>query len=83
MNAGLTYDRRTRAGQEREIIERIAKYGGFSVFWITENQKRAHAADRLENAGVIYRDNDDGPHLFPWIKMKIDARNIEWKIPYA
>ena len=32
-------DGRTKAGQELEIINRVNNHGGFSIFWITANQK--------------------------------------------
>ncbi len=46
-------DRRTKKGQEMLVIDYIKNNGGFSIFWVTENQKRAHAAERLEKSGKI------------------------------
>jgi len=46
-------DKRTQEGQEEVILDHVRKHGGFSVFWITENQKRAHAAMRLEQSGRL------------------------------
>jgi len=65
-------DLRTREGREKEIIDRINEYGGFSIFWVTDNQKRAHAADRLIERGVIIRQKDD----YPWCSYAIsDGKN--------
>ena len=37
-------DLRTREGNEKEVIRQVLEFGGFSIFWVTENQKRACAA---------------------------------------
>ena len=55
-------DYRTKEGQEAEVLAQVEKHGGFSVFWVTENQKRAHAAERLQDRGAIIRDGGS----FPW-----------------
>lgn len=46
-------DKRTQEGQEEMILDYVRKHGGFTIFWITENQKRAHAAMRLEQSGRL------------------------------
>jgi hypothetical protein len=60
-------DYRTKAGQEAEILAQVKKCGGFSVFWVTENQKRARAAERLQNRGTIVRLGG----AFPWCAYKV------------
>jgi hypothetical protein len=37
------------------------------VFWVTENQKRAHAAERLQDRGAIIRDGG----AFPWCAYEV------------
>ena len=61
-------DNRTREGQENLVLDQIEKYGGFSVFWVTENQKRAHAATRLSQLGRI----TVTPVQFPWSSAVIN-----------
>ena len=63
-------DYRTREGCEREVLNAVQKDGGFSIFWITENQKRAYAGTRLVNDGRIIRTGGD----FPWMKFKLAAK---------
>lgn len=46
-------DLRTREGIEQQIIDQVRESGGFSIFWITDNQKRDCAAMRLEERGDI------------------------------
>ena len=46
-------DKRTKQGQEELILDHIRKHGSFTIFWITENQKRSHAAMRLEQSGKV------------------------------
>lgn len=48
-------DLRTKAGREDEILNEIRDSGGISIFWATENQKRACAVDRLVRSGKIIR----------------------------
>lgn len=60
-------DFRTKEGQETEVLAQVEKHGGFSVFWVTENQKRAHAAERLQDRGAIIRDGG----AFPWCAYKV------------
>jgi len=55
-------DGRTKAGQELEIINRVNNHGGFSIFWITANQKRACAGMRLQESGRM----EVTPKGYPW-----------------
>lgn len=48
-------DLRTRRGREQEVLDEVRQYGRLTVFWITENQKRAWAVCRLERSGAIVR----------------------------
>lgn len=65
-------DLRTREGREKEIIDRINEHGGFSILWVTDNQKRAVAADRLIARNVIIRQKD----AYPWCSYIIsDVKN--------
>ena len=55
LSVGLAANLRTRAGQERSVIEQIRESGGFSIFWATETQRRACAIERLQKRGEIRR----------------------------
>ena len=62
-------DLRTRAGRREEVLEQIRDYGGFSIFWVTENHLRACVAQDMQDSGEIITDNKT--HGFPWIGAKI------------
>ena len=55
---------------ENQVINQVKKYGGASIFWITENQCRAWATQRLEDAGKIIRQKDQ----YPWCAFKIKGK---------
>jgi hypothetical protein len=55
-----------------EVIEQVRRFGGFSAFWVTDNQKRAKAADALQAAGVIVR-TEMGQ--FPWAPYRLVKRS--------
>ena len=61
-------DRRTRAGREAEVLQKIRTDGGFSVFWGCENSGRANAIARLTLSGKITQVRGA---LFPWCKMRV------------
>ena len=61
-------DKRTKEGREQEIIDYVNSNGGFSIFWITDNQKRAAAAMRLQNNGILVVT----PHIYPWSYARIE-----------
>lgn len=63
------WDLRTKEGREAEVLEQVRQHGGFSVYWVTDNTKRAHAADKLEETGVIVREANE-PMM--WIRYSID-----------
>jgi hypothetical protein len=69
-------DLRTRSGNEDMVRRQIEKYGKISVFWATENQKRAWAIDRLEDKGEIVRINPN-PYHFPWCGYKTQKNEVE------
>lgn len=65
----MILDGRTREGAEQEILHEIDAAGGVfgtSIFWITANRKRAAAATRLIERGVIDADNSGG---YPGIEL--------------
>lgn len=61
-------DLRTREGREREVIEQVRQFGGFTVWWVTEHQTRACAADRLHARGVIIPDKMTP---YPWCSYRL------------
>lgn len=63
-------DLRTRKGRETEVLAQVRKFGGFTVFWATENLKRAHAIERLTEAGHIRRKRGGS---YPWCPYKVLA----------
>ena len=64
----MVVDGRSREGYELEVIKQVRDHGGFSIFWVTENQNRAHAATSLVARRVLveYRKCS-----FPWHSYKI------------
>ena len=79
-------DERTKEGQERRVLLEIERHGGFSVFWATEHQKRAHAIERLQDSGRIARKGG----AYPWCEYEIagpeaakrlaDDVRVEWRV---
>jgi hypothetical protein len=57
----------TREQWENKVIDQVRENGGFSIFWVTQNQFIANAADRLVASGrmVVM------PKKFPWSDAKI------------
>ena len=55
-------DKRTKEGQEFDVMRQVVESGGFSIFWATETFKRACAIDRLEKTGKIKRTGGN----YPW-----------------
>jgi len=55
-------------GQMREILLQVKKHGGYSIFWVTDNSKRAGAATDLVDAGIIGEKSDAN---YPWCSMRI------------
>ena len=58
---------------QKEIITMIEDYGGFSIFWATDDQNRASEIMLLEKIGVIQRQSDH----YPSCKYKIMGDPIE------
>lgn len=63
----MTIDERTKEGQEHAVMRQVRKHGGFSVFWATEHQKRAHAIERLQARGALIRTGG----AYPWCEYRI------------
>lgn len=59
-------DLRTKKGNEEQVLRAVRLNGGFSIFWVTDTQKRAQAADRLIEQGKIKR----LPDSYPWCAYK-------------
>jgi len=60
-------DSRTREGQKELIRRAVRVHKGFSVFWITEHQKRACAATAMVESGELITT----PDRYPWIRAEI------------
>lgn len=54
---------------EAEVLRQVRKFGGFSVFWITANRKRAAAGDSLRRTGAILPAESRSP--FPWCSWRV------------
>jgi len=78
LTVGLAADLRTRSGQEASVIEQIREYGGFSIFWATETQRRACAIERLQKRGEISRIGGS----YPFCKYEL-AHNVQIEAPPA
>jgi hypothetical protein len=63
-------DRRTRRGSELEAVEQVRRFGGFTVFWATDDMRRARALERLSDRGVIVRLRRQ-PRPFPWCAYRL------------
>lgn len=64
----MTIDERTKEGQEAAVLRYVRAHGGFSVFWATEHQKRAHAICRLQDRGVLIRIGG----AYPWCAYRVE-----------
>ena len=73
LSGKLDANLRTRAGQERSVIEQIREDGGFSIFWATETQRRACAIERLQKRGDIRRIGGN----YPFCKYELAANGTE------
>ncbi|QLG87683.1 hypothetical protein HQ393_05115 [Chitinibacter bivalviorum] len=58
----------TRQQWEHQVLMRVKRDGGFSMFWVTENGHRAAAATRLVESGKIIRQ----PDQYPWCAYQIN-----------
>ena len=61
-------DARTTRGQIKEILRQVRIYGGYSIFWITSNRKRASIATDMVESGVIVPSGGN----YPWCSMLIN-----------
>lgn len=57
-----------KANTREHVLAQIREFGGFTVFWATENQKRAKVIDAMSHSGEIVRVPDRG---FPWCAYEI------------
>ena len=62
------FDLRTRTGNEKLVLKQIEEHGGFSIFWATDNPKRASAVNRLISSEKIVRQKD----RYPWCSYIIN-----------
>lgn len=60
-------DLRTKEGRRQEILEQVAEDGGFSIFWITENQLRAKVGEEMVKKGELVEIS----RRFPYYRMEI------------
>lgn len=56
----------TRKQWEQKVIDHVIEHGGFSIFWVTQNQFLASAADRLRNAGRLAVSNEGTGYPCSW-----------------
>lgn len=66
-------------GQERLVLAEVRECGGFSLFWVTENSKRAEAAKRLIDRGVLVRGKDQ----YPWYSYTINEEKQMGEMKYV
>lgn len=66
---------RTKEGQENIVLREIKANGGFTIFWATDNQRRAKTVDWLIESGKIIRGKD----VYPWCSYKINQRRSSAK----
>lgn len=69
-------DLRTKAGRRAEIISQVKKFGGFSVFWITENHLRAIVGTEMLKRGELVESKKSE---YPWHVLKIGNKTSSRK----
>lgn len=62
---------------EHKILKRIYRYGGATVFWITQNQAIAEAMDKLEAAGRVVRLRKHPWDRFPFCVYRINTLRLQ------
>ena len=60
-----------RTYYEQQVLTRIKRDGGASIFWITGNRLIASATQRLEERGTIIRNRKSKHDLYPWCVFEI------------
>jgi hypothetical protein len=66
---------RSRKTEEEKVLDYLRETGGhFSVFWATENQRRACALDRLIRSGAIREDHQERGMGYPRCHAVIVSR---------
>ncbi len=63
---------------QQEILDQVKNYGGFSIFWATEDQNRAAAIMLLEKRGIIKRQKDLYPRCRYIINCDPELGLEEW-----
>lgn len=56
---------------QQKVYDQVASFGGFSIFWVSDNQRIAVAADRLISKGVIV---PVPGAVYPWCKYNIHKK---------
>ena len=51
--------------EESKVLAEVTRLGAVSIFWITENDSRAAAVQRLQDSGLIVRCRDDSRDRYP------------------
>ena len=69
--AAMVADSRTINEQDRIALAFIKQHKVVSIFWITANQRRACAVQRLQDSGVIERMQKDRRDRYPYCVFKI------------
>lgn len=60
----------TKSFYEKQVLDEIKLHDGYiSSFWITEHQKRAHAADRLIQRKKIIHQDKKAKYPFNFFKI--------------
>lgn len=67
----MKVDLRTREGRKAEVLGQVRDFGGFSIFWVTDNPLRASVATNLQDTGVIVPLSGS----FPWIHAELSEPN--------
>ncbi|HLD91442.1 MAG TPA: hypothetical protein VI911_10610 [Patescibacteria group bacterium] len=65
----------TKRQQEKQVLDRIKEYKGFTIFWATEYQQRAFAVQRLQDRGRIIRHQKAKWDHYPWMVFTIRKSN--------
>ena len=64
------YQRR-KQNERARIIEMVKSLGGFSVFWITQNQIRSRVASEMIDIGDLVEDPES---TYPWVSAQLKGR---------
>lgn len=70
----MKIDLRTREGRLAEIIARVRRDGGFSVFWIADNLLRASVGEQMVRSGELV---EKPGGKFPWHAMEVKEQRTD------